>query len=203
MHEKFWKEIREDYNRLWRLCRTVDQHLSPLVIISFINNLFFICVQLYNSLKYEHQNHYIWLLCYRIDFRPRSGMAETVYFFYSFGFILARTIAVSLYAAWINDESRKPLEVLHSIPSGYYSTEVSRLTQQIYTCPIGLTGLNFFLITRSFLLRVSRWWKFLYNWNMKFQVAGTIVTFELMLLQFGPLLTDGQSSKYLANICVK
>lgn len=56
--------------------------------------------------------------------RPRSGMAETVYFFYSFGFILARTIAVSLYAAWINDESRKPLEVLHSIPSEFYCTEV-------------------------------------------------------------------------------
>lgn len=51
MHEKFWKEIREDYNRLSRLCRTVDEHLAPLVIISFINNLFFICVQLYNSLK--------------------------------------------------------------------------------------------------------------------------------------------------------
>lgn len=52
-------------------------------------------------------------------------MAETVYFFYSFGFILARTIAVSLYAAWINDESKKPLEVLNSIPSEHYCTEVS------------------------------------------------------------------------------
>lgn len=52
-------------------------------------------------------------------------MAETVYFFYSFGFILARTIAVSLYAAWINDESKKPLEVLNSIPSEHYYTEVS------------------------------------------------------------------------------
>lgn len=52
-------------------------------------------------------------------------MAETVYFFYSFGFLLARTIAVSLYAAWINDESKKPLEVLNSIPSEHYCTEVS------------------------------------------------------------------------------
>lgn len=56
MHEKFWKEVREDYNRLSRLCRTVDEHLAPLVIISFINNLFFICVQLYNSLKYIYRS---------------------------------------------------------------------------------------------------------------------------------------------------
>ncbi|KAF5282706.1 hypothetical protein FQR65_LT02703 [Abscondita terminalis] len=154
VHENFWKQIREDYNRLSVLCSIVDRQIGPLVTISYVSNLFFICIQLYNSLK------------------PRFGIIPSIYFFYSFGFLLARIVFVSMYAAWINDESREPLRFLQSVSSEIYNPEVDRFIQQIHTNPIGLTGSKFFLITRSFLLRV----------------AGTIVTFELMLLQFGPIL---------------
>jgi gustatory receptor len=51
MYEKFWKEIREDYSKLAHLTQVVDKHLAALVAISFVSNAFFICVQLYNSLK--------------------------------------------------------------------------------------------------------------------------------------------------------
>lgn len=51
MHEKFWKEIREDYSKVAHLVQVVDKHLAALVTISFFNNAFFLCVQLYNSLK--------------------------------------------------------------------------------------------------------------------------------------------------------
>lgn len=56
--------------------------------------------------------------------RPRYGVTSALYFFYSFGFLLGRTVAVSLYAAWINEESREPLKFLHSVPSEYYCHEV-------------------------------------------------------------------------------
>lgn len=60
----------------------------------------------------------------RMCFRPRYGILPTVYFFYSFGFVLTRTVAVSLYAAWINDESKKPLKILHSVSSEHYCIDV-------------------------------------------------------------------------------
>jgi hypothetical protein len=37
---------------------------------------------------------------------------------------MARTVAVTLYGAWINDESKKPLQILHSVPSEHYCGEV-------------------------------------------------------------------------------
>jgi hypothetical protein len=56
--------------------------------------------------------------------RVRIGTVETVYYFFSFGFLMARTVAVTLYGAWINDESKKPLQILHSVPSEHYCGEV-------------------------------------------------------------------------------
>lgn len=50
---------------------------------------------------------------------------QKVYFFYSFAFLIFRTVAVSLYAAWINDESKVPAGILNSIPSSMYDCEVS------------------------------------------------------------------------------
>lgn len=49
---------------------------------------------------------------------------QTTYFCFSFGFLLVRTAAVSLYAAGIHDESVLPAPVLYSVSSSNYSTEV-------------------------------------------------------------------------------
>lgn len=49
---------------------------------------------------------------------------ERVYFFFSFGFLILRTVCVSLYGAWINDESKKPIAILNSVPSFVYNLEV-------------------------------------------------------------------------------
>lgn len=51
---EFWIESREDYDRLCNLCKTLDSCLSMNVLVSFACNLFFILVQLFNSLKYTH-----------------------------------------------------------------------------------------------------------------------------------------------------
>lgn len=49
---RFWQELREDYDRLCNLCYHLDAVLSDLILLSYANNLSFILVQLFNSLKY-------------------------------------------------------------------------------------------------------------------------------------------------------
>lgn len=43
--------IREDYDRLNKLCRIIDDAISNITLLSFANNLFVILVQLFNSLE--------------------------------------------------------------------------------------------------------------------------------------------------------
>lgn len=53
MTEDFWAEYRSNYRQLCNLCTTIDDAVAVITIVSFSNNLYFICVQLLNSLKYE------------------------------------------------------------------------------------------------------------------------------------------------------
>ncbi|KAH1024029.1 hypothetical protein HUJ05_003595 [Dendroctonus ponderosae] len=167
---KFWKEIREDYYRVSNLTKVVDIQIAGLVLISFLNNIFFLCIQLYNSIK------------------EREAVIDSIYFFYSFGYIVFRVVAVSLYSATLNEAARKPLKYLYSLPTENYTIDVSRLITQINYLPNGITGHGFFLITKNFLL----------------QAAATVVTFELMIFQFSPVkTTSNQTSLSSGIICIK
>ncbi|EGI60659.1 Putative gustatory receptor 64f [Acromyrmex echinatior] len=110
--------------------------------------------------------------------RPIRGSIRKIYFGFSFGFLLARTMAVSLYAASIHDESRLPAPILYSVTSSGYSNEVSRFLTQVTTDNISLTGMKFFSITRGLVLTV----------------AGTIVTYELVLVQFNSVQQADQTN---------
>lgn len=82
-------------------------------------------------------------------------------------FLIIRLFIVALCAARINDESTKPIWILRSISGDSWKSESKRLLNEIiYNC-VALSGLQFFFLTRKFIL------------NM----AGTIVTYELVLLQ--------------------
>ena len=48
---KFWREARELYVELCCLTRAVDHHISHIVLLCLISDLYFICLQLFNSLK--------------------------------------------------------------------------------------------------------------------------------------------------------
>ncbi|KAF5297014.1 hypothetical protein FQA39_LY12228 [Lamprigera yunnana] len=105
-NEDLWKILREDYSRLSQLCKNLNDCLSNFVILSFASNIFFILVQLFHTLK---------------------GIEDPlgkVYFYFSFGFLLARTVCVCLYGAWINDESKRPLLTLSTVSSNIYNIEV-------------------------------------------------------------------------------
>lgn len=49
--ELYWQFHRQCYQELVDLLRYVDSAISNLVLLSFFNNLFFICIQLFNSLR--------------------------------------------------------------------------------------------------------------------------------------------------------
>ncbi|XP_023708030.1 gustatory receptor for sugar taste 64f [Cryptotermes secundus] len=147
---QIWKQIREHYTSLMDLTDTLNLCISHMVLLSFGSNLYFICLQLFNTLG------------------RLAKWYERVYFYWSFGFLILRTVTMSLSVASINDESHLPRSVLFAVPARGYNVEVSRFLQLVTTCEVALTGLNFFSVTRTMLLTM----------------AGTIVTYEIVLVQF-------------------
>ncbi|EDW04705.1 GH13957 [Drosophila grimshawi] len=91
-----------------------------------------------------------------------------VYHWYSMLFLGSRTACVFLTAATINDESKSALAVLRRVSGNNWCIEVERLIFQMFTQTVALSGKKFYFLTRRLL----------------FGMAGTIVTYELVLLQF-------------------
>jgi gustatory receptor len=51
LSEQFWKQTREHYTSLTHLTDTLNICISHIVLLSFASNLYFICLQLFNSLR--------------------------------------------------------------------------------------------------------------------------------------------------------
>lgn len=122
--------------------------------------------------------------------------AHAVYFWFSLFFLILRALAVSLYAAEIYDESKKPIDVLRSVPHDSWCVEVQRFSEEVVNGKVALSGRQFFFITRQLILSVwiqtnqrhfiheNMKFKCFFEFIWVFQVAGTIVTYELVLYQF-------------------
>lgn len=95
-------------------------------------------------------------------------LAQALYFWFSLLYLIARTIIISLCGAEIQDQAKRPLWALRKIKSDYWSNELRRFSEEITNARIGLTGKKLFFINRSLLL----------------SVAGTIITYELVLIQW-------------------
>ncbi|EDV45919.2 gustatory receptor 5a for trehalose [Drosophila erecta] len=101
-----------------------------------------------------------------INTMPSS--AHAVYFYFSLLFLLSRSTAVLLYVSAINDQARKPLHLLRLVPLKGYHPEVFRFAAELASDQVALTGLKFFNVTRKLFLAM----------------AGTVATYELVLIQF-------------------
>ncbi|KAL4113449.1 hypothetical protein QTP88_017066 [Uroleucon formosanum] len=167
----YWRNSRETYNILASLTQDFDKFLSPVILLSFGHNLYFICLQLLNSLK------------------PMISSWEVVCFVFLFTYLVGRTCLVSLYVASINDQSKKPKAVLFSVPAECYGVEVERFLMQVTANELSFTGCNFFSVTRTFMLTI----------------AGTIVTYELVLIQFNNVASGlhDQNNTLANNYCLK
>lgn len=114
---------------------------------------------------------------------------QTVYFWFSLVFLIGRTLAVSLYAAQIHEESKKPIKMLRAIPRKVWSKEAHRFADEVVTDTVALSGMRFFFITRKLLLAVSLTKRYSicseFHWIwILFKVTGTIATYELVIIQF-------------------
>ncbi|KAK6621405.1 hypothetical protein RUM43_011711 [Polyplax serrata] len=174
MPMSFWKEIREDYNELTMLTKKVDFYVQKLMFLAIGNNLFFLCMTLFNSLQNKISPLKLLSLCW------------------SFGFQLLRTVFVAFSAARINDESKEPKTVLYSVSQKDYSSEVRRFLSQLTTNEVALTGCGFFSITRSLLLTVRITNVHFIGTGYPYQtraqgltdIMGTVITYEIVLVQF-------------------
>lgn len=73
-----------------------------------------------------------------------------------------------MYAAEVNDESKRPIEVLRTIPRDGWCLEAKRFAEEVVNDTVALTGMKFFNMTRKLVLKVT----------------GSIITYELVLIQF-------------------
>ena len=98
----------------------------------------------------------------------RPVFINKLYFWYSLTFIACRTITLVLFASKIQENARYPIQIFRTIPTEGWNEELQRFFDQIKTTSNALSGLEFFLLTRKLL----------------FGLIGTLITYELVLLQF-------------------
>ncbi|XP_055326858.1 gustatory receptor for sugar taste 64f-like [Sitodiplosis mosellana] len=156
MSMEYWVLRREQYRRLSYLVNIVDRRIGHIIFCSFSSNMFFICQQLFSSLS-PH-----------CKFRSRPTGYRLIYFWYSLIFLLMRAFFVSFTAAGINDESTEPIRILRSVSFYSWNTETKRFFDDVISDTVALSGMKFFYLTRKMIL----------------SVASTIVTYELVLMQF-------------------
>lgn len=133
----FWNEIWGAYKVSVDLVEKTNKLNGGTILISFFSNLYFVCVQLLGCFKSE------------------SSLLDGLYLWFSLIFLICRTLAVCWFASQINDESRKPLQVLRSIHSDYFDVTMKRFTEQLMSDKVALSGMNFFYLTRKLILSVS------------------------------------------------
>ncbi|KAF9406736.1 hypothetical protein HW555_012999, partial [Spodoptera exigua] len=133
-----WRRLREAYVRQSTLVRMVDRKLGSLVLLSNINNLYFICLQIYLGIH-----------------KPSSSTISRCYFLFSLSWLILRACSVVIAASDVHLHSQRALKLLHSCPSANYNIEIKRLQYQLAHDFVALTGMGFFSLRRELLLEVA------------------------------------------------
>ncbi|KAM7355990.1 gustatory receptor 64e isoform 2-T3 [Cochliomyia hominivorax] len=132
----FWIERRKNYRMLCRLSETVDDTIAGITLLCLSNNLYFICNKILKSIQ------------------KKPSFTHTIYFWYTLIFLLGRTFILALYAAEINEESKKPLIIFRKVKRKFWCPELKRFSDEVNADLIALTGLKFFHLTRSMVLSI-------------------------------------------------
>uniref|UniRef100_A0A1I8MAU3 Gustatory receptor n=1 Tax=Musca domestica TaxID=7370 RepID=A0A1I8MAU3_MUSDO len=111
----------------------------------------------------------LYFICNKIlkSLQKKPSIAHTLYFWYSLIFVIFRTFLFALFAAAVHDESKRPLVIFRNVKREYWCSELKRFSEEVNADCTALSGMKFFHLTRSMVL----------------SVAGTILTYELVLLQ--------------------
>ncbi|KAJ3633603.1 hypothetical protein MTP99_010541 [Tenebrio molitor] len=133
---RFWKSIREDYDRLVRFVQKLNEDLSYIILVSTGFNCFWILKLLYNALKYGTE-------------------IGAINFAYSLGFLLFRFLLVFECCTQLNCESKKPSFIIHFSDIPIDNVEIFRLLRQIEFDQVYLSGNNFFRMKNGIILNVA------------------------------------------------
>nr|XP_049697986.1 gustatory receptor 5a for trehalose [Helicoverpa armigera] len=160
-----WSTLRVHYSKLVRLVKEIDNHISSFILLAFFTDLFYICLQLFNSL---HRNYASFKFCNELQTKQAlTSPSYLLYYLYSFLFLVLRATMLSLFASNVHCAALEPVHAVYDVPSTLYDNEVRRFQLQLHHTKVGLTG-KFFYVTR----------------NMVLKVIGTIITYEIVLLQY-------------------
>ncbi|XP_045503541.1 gustatory receptor for sugar taste 64f-like [Colias croceus] len=160
-------EFRKQYCLIVRLVKLINDHIGIFILTSFGSNLYWICIQFFNNLNKTQTGHF--LSCpTEQQGKTLTSIVHTTYFTYSFSFLVVRTFSALLLAARVHSKSRIPLLMLYNVPSARYNVEIERFIYQVKNLKVALSGLGFFYVTKTMIL----------------SLIGTIITYELVLLQF-------------------
>ncbi|KAF9823206.1 hypothetical protein SFRURICE_001157, partial [Spodoptera frugiperda] len=166
-----WRKLREAYVKQAMLVRKVDDAIGGIIILSCFCNFYFICLQMFLGITQSKS----------------SEPLRTVYYFTSLGWLCFRVIIVVLAASNINVHSQIALNHIYTHDTLYYNVEMGRLQDQLSKDYVALSGKGFFYLSKSILLQVK--YHFII-YEGTFKMAGAIITYELVLIQFDDKGTD-------------
>lgn len=123
--EKFWTDRRVIYRELCNLTYDVDDKFAKIILLSFGNNLFFVCIKLASCFKYDFKiiiYHYLIIVIY---YSQQPSIEHYLYVWFSLIFLICRTLSVLMYFSQINDQAKIPLRVFRNVPQKGWCPEVS------------------------------------------------------------------------------
>ncbi|XP_034231696.1 gustatory receptor for sugar taste 64f-like [Thrips palmi] len=151
MTDRDWQDIRETYNAVLDLTAALNRLLGPIILISYTSGLWFICGGILLLLA-----------------GGATEPSKQVYLFLSMVFWSVRLVLATIAMSSVFEQNKAFRRHLHAVPSALYGYEVNRLTMQACHSEVGLTGMDFFTVTRSVLLTL----------------VGTVASYEVVLMQF-------------------
>uniref|UniRef100_A0A6P7HAE2 Gustatory receptor for sugar taste 64a-like n=1 Tax=Diabrotica virgifera virgifera TaxID=50390 RepID=A0A6P7HAE2_DIAVI len=132
----FISQIRKD---LLTFSDILDYHskiFSNLLICSYIGNLSFIIVRLFQTV------------------RPLESILFNISFFYSFLCIILRFFLVTLAAASVNEENKRLENIIRQTPVHFWNKELRSIRQQLHSNPLCISVNRHFKITKSLILHI-------------------------------------------------
>nr|WCC57771.1 gustatory receptor 6 [Papilio glaucus] len=147
----------------WRKIR--EAYVKQGTLVRKVNDTVGPLILLSNSCNF-------YFTCLQLFLGITQGMSDTgltqIYYLLSFIWLCIRTTLVVLSAADVNISSKSALPYLFEYRTEAYNLEIERLQYQLSKDYVALSGMGFFFLTKALLL----------------QMAGAVVTYELVLIQF-------------------
>nr|QMS80374.1 gustatory receptor [Histia rhodope] len=131
-----WRRVREAYIHQANLVRRVSNKLGALILLSSLNNFYFICLQLFLGIN-----------------KDKGEMINRLYHFLSLSWLMLRASGVALVGADVDEHSRKALKYMKMCSN--HNVEIERLKNQMKNDRVVLRGLGFFALDRNMFLKVA------------------------------------------------